>query len=219
MLRDTSSRSERMAIFFTLKRSYLCRICAFSFRAPDQRRVSRGNSGVILAWLRVFGVVFGGAGAIALLIFGGLSAFRMIRQPASTVATGQSSGNIQASPDQTASLSLSPGVEFSRSRQNRLLIAADTRAIHLEFQVPGNGAPDRADVDIMREAVPQDEKRANQTIEGRPAGSGRVFALTLTAEALPDGAYKAYLRRSPASAHPDPEQSFAFSVRRVGRGG
>lgn len=39
---------ERVMIFLTSKRKYVCMTCAHVFRAPDRRRVPRENDGVAL---------------------------------------------------------------------------------------------------------------------------------------------------------------------------
>jgi hypothetical protein len=177
---------------------------AVSKRPPISPRITW------FAWPRVAVSVLAGTGlvavAVAVLTFGNHSRRSSSSQP---------SGDIQGTPRGVVSLLLFPGVEKGGSaRDHRLMITPDTREIRLEFQVPGNDAPIKADVDVMRVAAPEDERRAAQTIEGRPTTAGRRFALTLMPAALPDGSYIAYLRRWPASAHPEPEESFVFSVGR-----
>ena len=162
------------------------------------------------AWPRVAVPVLAGTGVVALVV--AVVTFGSHGRPASS---RQLSEDIQRTPGGVISLLLLPGVEKGGSaRDHRLVIAPDTREIRLQFDVPGADAPVKADVDVMRVAAPEDDRRAGQTIEGRPTTSGRLFPLTLTPAALPDGSYIAYLRRWPAAAHPEPEESFVFSVGR-----
>ena len=165
-----------------------------------------------LSWPRIAVPLFAGAGALVLLI--GTLTFTLHRQPPPATNVVSQTARPETGSVGVVSLLLLPGSEKSgEARERRVIIRPDTGKVVLEFQVPGN-APPKANIELVRVAEPNDEKRLDEAVESRPAEAGRLYTLSVAAAQLPDGNYIAYLRRWPSTAQAEPEESFVFSVGR-----